>query len=162
MSSAIHIELSKEDFRFSAAHMTVFGKNSKESLHGHNYRIGANFTTRAPGVLETIPFDRFKQPIRELCASWHERVLIAEKCPYLAITSRAPFRFTLCGKSYELPDEDVVLLPIDNVSCESLCQHFLEELVKRLASFFNSQVLTGLAVTVWESPGQGVTAHYHV
>jgi 6-pyruvoyl-tetrahydropterin synthase len=34
-----HIELAKEDFKFSAAHFTLFGPDAAERLHGHNYRV---------------------------------------------------------------------------------------------------------------------------
>ena len=33
------LRLAKEDFKFSAAHFTLFGPDEAELLHGHNYQV---------------------------------------------------------------------------------------------------------------------------
>lgn len=150
------IELAKKDFGFAAAHMTVFSDSQKESLHGHNYRI--SLSIEIAENMKPIAFSELKNPLRKLCATWDEKLLLAEKCPHLKIQSRNPLRFSLCDKKYELPAEDVVLLPIDNVTCENLSQHLCDRYADQIAHLMNKEQILGFGLTVWESEGQGVTS----
>src|SRR5690349_3465641 len=131
-SYRVHIQ--KEALKFSAAHMTVFPDGTKEALHGHNYMTEVEFDLEDVALSRLISFSVFKDAIRKICQSWDEKVLIPANCPFLQIKSQTKeeVEFLLCGKRYVLPLEEVVFLPIDNVSSEGLSQEFCRQLIEGL------------------------------
>jgi len=148
--------------------MTVFPDGSKERLHGHNYYVGIALGLRDVGFARMIPFGPIKEAAQRLCASWREHTLIARDNPhYQLIRSDEEFEFLLCGKRYVLPREDILVLPIDNVSCEALAEHFCDRLLATLVPVANAggesagsailspDVVSSVEVRVTESPGQG-------
>lgn len=147
----------RELFKFSCAHMTVFPDGTKERLHGHNYFVGVAIELGDISFANMVPFAPIKEATSALCRSWKEHLLLAEKNPYFEIIgdSGGEFEFRLCGDRYLLPRQDVLLLPIDNVSVESLAAHIAETLVHELGDILGADAVRGLEVRVTESPGQG-------
>lgn len=149
------IEIAREQYKFSCAHMTVFADGSKERLHGHNYTIAVALEVASIELANMVPFSAIKQALRELCASWKEHVMLATKNPFFVIKTEAPeLEFTLCGERYVMPRGDALLLPLDNISVETLAAHVAE----LLAESINAPTATSLEVTIEESPGQGASA----
>jgi len=135
--------------------MTVFPDGTKERLHGHNYTLAVALEVSTIELAKMIPFAPLKEAMRELCAAWKERVLVAERNPYLKIARNddREIEFTLCGDRYVMPRGDALLLPIDNISVEALAAHVAELLAAKLAS----PTALALEVTIEESPGQGAS-----
>jgi 6-pyruvoyltetrahydropterin/6-carboxytetrahydropterin synthase len=134
--------------------MTVFADGTKERLHGHNYTVAVALEVERVDLAAMIPFAPIKTALRELCAEWRERVLLAAKNPHLKILrDDTELELTLCGERYVMPRGDALLLPIDNISVEALAAHVATLLVPRLASPHARR----LEVTIEESPGQGAT-----
>jgi 6-pyruvoyltetrahydropterin/6-carboxytetrahydropterin synthase len=149
------IEIAREQHKFSCAHMTVFADGSKERLHGHNYTIAVALEVSSIELANMVPFSTLKHALRELCAVWKEHVLLATKNPFFVIKTEAPeLEFTLCGERYVMPRGDALLLPLDNISVETLAAHVAE----LLATKINAPTALSLEVTIEESPGQGATA----
>ncbi|HEY4572334.1 MAG TPA: 6-carboxytetrahydropterin synthase, partial [Thermoanaerobaculia bacterium] len=69
--------LAKEDFKFSAAHFTLFSDGRAELLHGHNYRVRVEL---AGGDLDgeglLVDIESFKRVLRARCAGLDSRMLI--------------------------------------------------------------------------------------
>jgi 6-pyruvoyltetrahydropterin/6-carboxytetrahydropterin synthase len=148
--------IARAEHKFSCAHMTVFPDGSKERLHGHNYTIALALAVDRIELAAMIPFAPVKAAIAELCQTWKEHVLLATENPFFAlIRDDSELEFTLCGDRYVLPRRDALLLPIDNISVESLAAHVAVILRDRLASL-DVRART-LEVTVEESPGQGAS-----
>ena len=105
-----------------------------------------------------LPFTPIKAALAELCAMYKERVLLAEHNPHFEIVSDegVDFELRLCGQRYVLPREDVLLLPIDNISVEALAAHIAQILKTKIAALAAPHVRS-LEVTVEESPGQGAS-----
>jgi 6-pyruvoyltetrahydropterin/6-carboxytetrahydropterin synthase len=80
-------------------------------------------------------------------------------CPFLETISKSAdeIEFQLCKKRYVLPIEEVVLLPTDNITAESLSEEFARRLVNSLASLGILNSFLGIRVRVDESPGQGAS-----
>jgi 6-pyruvoyltetrahydropterin/6-carboxytetrahydropterin synthase len=147
------IRIWREQFKFSCAHMTVFPDGTKERLHGHNYQLGVELEVESVAFEKMIPFVGVKAELGALCKAWKERVMIAERNPHLEVMSRAPeVELRLCGARYVFPVEDVLFLPIDNISVEALAAHAAELLHQRL-----QLKVKRFSVTCEESPGQGST-----
>ena len=149
------IEIAREQYKFSCAHMTVFADGSKERLHGHNYTIAVALEVSSIALADMVPFSALKHALAELCAAWKEHVLLATKNPFYVMKSEAPeLEFTLCGERYVMPRGDALLLPLDNISVETLAAHVAELLAPKLAA----PTALCLEVTIEESPGQGASA----
>jgi 6-pyruvoyltetrahydropterin/6-carboxytetrahydropterin synthase len=149
------IEIAREQHKFSCAHMTVFADGTKERLHGHNYTIAVALEVSSIELANMVPFSTLKHALRELCATWKEHVLLATKNPFFVVKTETPeLEFTLCGERYVMPRGDALLLPLDNISVETLAVHVAELLATKL----ESPTALSLEVTIEESPGQGASA----
>jgi 6-pyruvoyltetrahydropterin/6-carboxytetrahydropterin synthase len=151
------IFVGQDPHKFSAAHMTVFPDGTKERLHGHNFQVTVALD------LHTVAFETFldlgivKRALHGLCREWHERLLLAERCPRLEIVRRdaEEVEVRLCGQRYVAPAEDVVFLPVENVIVETLAVELAHRMVDRLGGALRPEVVAGLHVEVREAPGQG-------
>lgn len=161
MSTRYRIEVARDGFKFSCAHMTVFPDGSKERLHGHNYHVGIGVDLTDVSFANMIAFAPLKEAVATLCLEWKERTLLAERNPYFELVrdDADELEFRLCGQRYVLPRQDVLLLPIDNIAVEPLAALVAELLLERLAHVLQSEVVTGLEVRVSESPGQGAVCY---
>jgi 6-pyruvoyltetrahydropterin/6-carboxytetrahydropterin synthase len=146
------IALSKEDFKFSAAHFTLFPGGGAELLHGHNYRIEVEMSGRGldeEGLL--VDIEGFKRVLRSRCARLDSLTLLPAESPRLDWQRADGSVEVRCGERvYRFPADDVLLLPLVNTSIELLARMLWEELAPHLAG---SRVET-LAVSVEESAGQ--------
>lgn len=157
------IRVARELFKFSCAHMTVFPDGRKERLHGHNYTMAVAVDLADASFSNMVDYASIKGAGQKLAHSLRERLLIAEKNPHLAVDrDEGPggeVEFRLAGKRYVLPREDVLLLPIDNVSTEALAGYASAVIGEGLAELIPAGTAVGIEVTVEESPGQGATCY---
>ncbi len=151
------VVVAREQYKFSCAHMTVFPDGTKERLHGHNYQLGAVLELSDVSFAQMIPFAAIKDALAAICKQFRERVLLAEANPLCEIVKddADELEVRVCGKRYVFPREDVLLLPIDNVSAEALAAYLAERLVGDLAPSLPPGVVDAVEVSVHESPGQG-------
>ena len=151
------IEIERELFKFSCAHMTVFPDGSKERLHGHNYYVGVALELSRVSFADMVPFAPLKAATIQLCRELREHLLLAADNPHFRIVGESPeeLEFTLCGARYVVPREDVILLAIDNVSVEALAEYLARRLLQEVGSHLPADVVRTLEVRVTESPGQG-------
>ena len=158
MKTQIHIR--KESLKFSSAHMTVFPDGTKEALHGHNYQVALSVELKATSFEKMIPFADFKKVLKSLCEAWDEKVLIATENPYFESVKKdkKEIEFKLCKKRYVLPLDEAELLPLDNISSESLAEHFLALFLKAFGEKNLKKWATELSIRIEESPGQGASA----
>jgi 6-pyruvoyltetrahydropterin/6-carboxytetrahydropterin synthase len=155
--AAYRIEVARELFKFSCAHMTVFPDGTKERLHGHNYMLGLALELRDIAFDKMIPFEHLKDAGAALCQEWKEHLLLATANPHFELVrdTADEIEFRLCGQRYVLPRVDVVLLPIDNLATEPLAAHVADLLIARLGAVLRPDVVTAIEVSVSELPGQG-------
>ncbi|HVT57611.1 MAG TPA: 6-carboxytetrahydropterin synthase [Thermoanaerobaculia bacterium] len=146
------IALAKEDFKFSAAHFTLFEGGRAELLHGHNYRVEVELSggdLDGSGLL--LDLESFKRFLRALCHRLDNRTLLPADCPRLRWTRQGDaVEVELAERSYRFPAAEVLLLPLANTSMELLARMIWHDIAPHLA---DSPVET-LAVAVEESAGQ--------
>lgn len=152
----------KEALKFSSAHMTVFPNGTKEALHGHGYQTQLSIGLKDAALEKMISFEVFKTALKAICGAWDEKVLLAERCPFLTGVRKtgAETELTLCEKRYVLPSDEIEWLPVDNITTENLAAEVLRRLlpvVQRTPGFDN---LLWLEARVDESPGQGAAARW--
>lgn len=151
------VHIRKETIKFSAAHMTVFPDGTKEPLHGHNYQVSLTLEISDASLKSMVRFTELKKSLAALCAKWDERVLLAARCPFLRVRGRAggEIEFTLCRKRYVLPEDEVVMVPIENVTTELLSKELCRKFIKKLDRKSLARNLRAVALRVDESGGQG-------
>lgn len=157
------IHISKDNLKFSAAHMTVFPGGGKEGLHGHNYQVQLDMDLAEPPVLaRMLSYEVFKQALRTVCVEWDEKVLIARDNPWLEWLPGADGEctFRLCGKRYVLPTDEVIVLAADNITAEHLAQllfeRFWAELTRDPAIPWRERIRSA-KLRIDESRGQGAS-----
>jgi 6-pyruvoyltetrahydropterin/6-carboxytetrahydropterin synthase len=144
--------LAKEDFKFSAAHFTLFPDGSAELLHGHNYQVSVELTgcgLDGHGML--CDFVHTKKAIRELCQGLDSRTLIPVGSADLEVRRDGDaVEVAYQDRRYRLPAADVLLLELPNTTIELFAAMIWQQLMPELAN----QGLIGLAVSVAETAGQ--------
>ena len=146
------IVLEKEDFKFSAAHFTLFPDGGAELLHGHNYRVRvelAGSSVDEEGLL--VDIERFKKALRARCAHLDSRTLLPAASGRVRWSHEGDAIEILCGaRRYRFPADDVLLLPLVNTSMELVARMLWEELAPTL----EGSRVEAMAVSVEESAGQ--------
>lgn len=147
------LHLAKQDFKFSAAHFTLFPDGSGEFLHGHNFRLGVELSGPGLGEMGLLAdVAGLKQKIRALCKSLDERTLIPEQSPLLKIEqAQDAVSIHFAVRRYSLPEADVLLLPLTNITMELLAEYLWRKLAAWLQE---SASVSALCVEVEESAGQ--------
>ena len=150
------IELSKENFKFSAAHFLIFPDGSAERLHGHNYRVFVEIDAELSRFGLVIDFKTVKPVVREICDRLDEHWLVPGEHPVLAWGEREDgiVEVRYRDRYYAAPREDVIVLPINNTSSENLAGYFAGELRRLLEERFPDVEVASLRVAVEETSGQ--------
>jgi 6-pyruvoyltetrahydropterin/6-carboxytetrahydropterin synthase len=151
------IFLGKDHHKFNGAHMTVFPDGTKERLHGHSFQVSVAVDLRDVSFAAFLDFAVVKAALEAQCREWNERLILAERCPFMTDVRRegGEVELRLCGKRYVVPEEDVLWLPIDNVVVETLAIEFARALAARLGPALRRDVVAGLEVEITESARQG-------
>lgn len=148
--------LEKSAHKFSVAHMTVFPNGLKERLHGHNYSVSLGLEFQPLKFSEFVDFAVVKKIMRGLCDAWDERFLIPERCPYFkwVMKDGPEVEFKLCDKRYVIPSDEVLALPLENITVESLAELFSENLKREFKTHSLLAKLRSFEVGVTETEGQ--------
>lgn len=166
----IRLQLSKENFKFSSAHFTIFSAERAERLHGHNYYLGFDFKfKRLDEILGmAADFAYLKALVREVVEPLDERVLLPARSPYLKIEEKGdPVEGAIAvafgHKQYVFPREDVLLLPIVNVTSEELARFIARQTTDqwcKQAAGAGRWPLESLLVSIEETRGQKVCVKF--
>ena len=134
-SPRFRLALEKEDFKFSAAHFTLFPGGRAELLHGHNYRVRVELAgtgLEPEGLL--VDIESFKKALRQACARLDSRTLLPGDSQRLQWSRGDGAIEVSCGeRSYRFPEEDTLVLPLENTSMELLSRMLWQDLARHLA-----------------------------
>lgn len=160
MMRTVEIDLSKERMKFSAGHFTIFSATERENLHGHNFTVGAVFTTEVPDRGLACDYAVLKKQVQAICDRLDEKVLLASKSPHLEIDHKdGQVRIGFAGEQMVLPARDVEELPISNVTIEELSRLFLGALLSAFPAEIEPLVRS-VSVRISSGPGQGATSKW--
>jgi 6-pyruvoyltetrahydropterin/6-carboxytetrahydropterin synthase len=150
------IDIQKEYFKFSAAHFLIFPDGTAERLHGHNYRVFVEIDASLSRHGLVIDFKRVKPLVRALVDELDEHWLVPGEHEVLRVTplSDGHVEVRFADRIYAAPSEDVIVLPINNVSAENLATHLGRELLRRLEANFDEVYIRSLRLAVEETSGQ--------
>lgn len=150
------IQLAKEAFKFSAAHFLIFPDGSAERLHGHNYRVYVDLDAALSQHGLVIDFKAVKPVVRELVDELDEHWLVPGEHPELTHRRRGDgtTEVRYRERRYTAPDEDVLVLPVNNMSAENLATWVGQQLLRRLRERFPDLSVRRLQCAVEETAGQ--------
>ena len=159
MPEFYEIRIRKEALKFASSHMTVFKDGTKESLHGHHYVPTVTLQLKTANFKEMIAFSELKGAMKKIAGLWDEKVFLATENPHynLLKQTKTSLEFELCQKRYVLPRDEVVLLKVDNVTCENLAKAYFDFLQMELdwLQISAKKNIQAVSVYIEESPGQG-------
>jgi len=155
VSPHYRVHVSKDYLVFACAHFVIFDAHSRETMHGHNYRLSVTVDGTLDDYGFVLDFVKLKKMSRRLVDSIDHRVLLAEHAPRLGYEERDGFlHVSYEGKpAYMLPANEVIRLPILNTTVECIVAWFAEKFREefRAAGYTN---LTGLELDLEENTRQ--------
>lgn len=148
--------LSKDRFKFSATHFTVFSEHRAETLHGHNYQVTLTIdfedTHQSTGLV--TEFSNLKEILKSLCDNLDERVLLPARSPFMEMgENQGNIEVRFKNRFYSFPKGDCKLLDIVNTSSECLARWLYEKLKAPLEKLGAKS----FSVTLRETQGQSVS-----
>jgi 6-pyruvoyltetrahydropterin/6-carboxytetrahydropterin synthase len=149
------ISIEKDYLKFSAAHFLIFPDGSAERLHGHNYKVFVDLHTELDKHGLVLNFKEIKPLIRKLCDQLDEHLLIPGEHPVLtAEIDGEHYAIQYMERSYRIPKEEVIVLPVSNTSAENLAAWFGRELRSHMRTNWPALSVKELSVGVEETSGQ--------
>lgn len=147
-------DISGGEFVFCAAH-TGLHDGEFESLHGHTFTTSVQLTGVPDEDGMLVDFTIVKQALRAALAPLRRKTLFAADSPHTTITTGdGQVTVTSATKRYQLPAEDVVILPITNTTTESIAAYLLDRLLPHLPVGVG---LSTVALRLSEAPDTAAT-----
>jgi 6-pyruvoyltetrahydropterin/6-carboxytetrahydropterin synthase len=156
------IDIQKEYLKFSAAHFLIFPDGTAERLHGHNYRVFVEIDAMLTRHGLVMDFKRVKPIIRELVDELDEHWLVPGEHPGLSVKRRddGVMEVRFGERYYAAPDDDVIVMKMNNISAENLATWVGRELMRRLRAGFGDVRVKRLVCAVEETAGQRGLYHF--
>lgn len=152
--SKVVIEVVRESLHFSAAHFTIFSATERENLHGHNFQLNGIFEGEVKDDGLCFDYGDVKDILQNLCDELDERFLVPADSPYLHInkTAEGLVQLSFNGETMSLPEHDVLVLPLRNITVEELATWTVDRLVADAK--FRALGITRLQIKVASGSGQ--------
>ncbi len=145
------------NLRFSAAHFITFGGKC-ERLHGHNYALTVELVGDLTSDGYVFDFVEMKRLLRRICDSLDHHFLIPLQNEHLKITQGdKEWEIRFGERRYLFPAQDVLTLPVDNITAERLAEYVCHQVLETLREQGVTN-LVSITVGIEEAPGQ--TAYY--
>jgi 6-pyruvoyltetrahydropterin/6-carboxytetrahydropterin synthase len=153
------IEVKKESLSFSAAHFITSGGKC-ERLHGHNYEVSVLMEGNLTPDRYVFDFVVLKKLLSAICLPLDHRFLLPEKNPDIYCQQKGKeWEIRYGQRRYIMPEEYVLVLPLDNITAERLAEYICNKLINSLKDY-ETDNLSSVEVGVGEAPGQ--TGYYRV
>jgi 6-pyruvoyltetrahydropterin/6-carboxytetrahydropterin synthase len=152
------LEIHKEEFAFSAGHFTIFSATEREQLHGHNYYVSMalHFGLHPEGL--SFDYRYYKKKMRAICEQLDRRFLLPSESPFLQIEERDDYLYAEFNqKKIPFLKDDVVLVPVTNVTIEELSHWFLQHVVADQTDLDRHAIIS-VEIKVYNGPGQSAGA----
>jgi len=152
MDSYIIIDGWRANIRFSSAHI-IHEYEKCGRLHGHSYAVNLKISGKLDSKGIIIDFALVKETIRKIVDELDHKILIPEKSKIATIKKgKGSAKITSLGKTYILPIQDCIFLPIASTSAENLSKYILE---KFISSIDLPSTIDFIEIGVDEGFGQG-------
>ncbi|TWU17723.1 6-carboxy-5,6,7,8-tetrahydropterin synthase [Novipirellula galeiformis] len=148
------VDVSKEQFVFSAAHFITFAGDICERLHGHNYAVRASVEGPLDENRYVVDFIALRDAVLAETSQLDHHVILPASHAEIKITSDAKeTTATFRDRRWVFPNEDCVILPVVNTTAEEIARVIAERVMRATREKFGD-ALTWLEVAVDENAGQ--------
>jgi len=152
----IEVDGAHSGIRFSSCHF-IPGHEKCGRLHGHSYivRLAVEGDLGPNGMV--MDFVTMKRAMRDIVEELDHRVLLPARSKEVKITAVGDvYELTSRGKRYVFPQEDVILMDLENTTAEEMSLMMVDRLVESVEFPANVQeVYIGLdeerGQTAWAS-----------
>lgn len=127
------VRVTKDHLVFSAAHFITFNGNICERLHGHNWRVAAEVEGPLDENYYVFDFIALRNGLQKIVDELDHRVLLPTKHRSINVnTSNQEVEATFEERRWIFPEEDCILLPVENTTAELIARwmayRFLDQL----------------------------------
>jgi len=127
------VRVTKDHLVFSAAHFITFNGNICERLHGHNWRVAAEVEGPLDENYYVFDFIALRDGLQKIIDELDHRVLLPTKHQSINVnTSNQEVEATFEERRWVFPEEDCILLPVENTTAELIARwiayRFLDQL----------------------------------
>lgn len=148
------LEIHKEELSFSAGHFTIFSAEEREQLHGHNYYVSVAFKKVIQDNGLSFDYRIYKKKLLALCDQLDRHFLLPSQSEYLQLKEENEYWIAHFNhKKLFFLKEDVIILPLTNITIEELSHWFLQKILEDKASI-EAHGIKGISVKVYNGPGQ--------
>lgn len=148
------LEIHKEELSFSAGHFTIFSATEREQLHGHNYYVSIAFKKVIHDNGLSFDYRHYKKKLLALCAQLDRHFLLPSQSQHLQLEDHNDYWIAHFNqKKLSFLKEDVVILPLTNITIEELSHWFLQKILEEQKVIENHGI-QGINVKVYNGPGQ--------
>ena len=152
--ATFRVDVSKEQFIFSAAHFITFAGDICERIHGHNYAVRASVEGPLDENRYVVDFIALRDAVLAETQQLDHHVVLPADHAEIKITSdeketTAKFR----DRRWVFPNEDCVILPVVNTTAEEMARVIAERVIERTKESFGKS-LSWIEVAVDENQGQ--------
>lgn len=160
MARSASLEIHKEEFSFSAGHFTIFSATEREQLHGHNYYVSITFNFKITHNGLSFDYRDYKKKMLALCDQLDRHFLLPSESPYLKLEENDDYLIAHFNqKKIPFLKDDVVILPLTNITIEELAHWFLQKMLADMPDM-ERHAIHGMTVKVFNGPGQSGAASW--
>ena len=119
-----------DELKFSAGHFMVFSSEHRETMHGHDYELNVAFNTWIERNGMSFDCKYYKQKILKICQSLDYRFLLPSQSEYMQLEEAGDqWLLKFPAETISFLKNDVVVLPVSNITMEELSYWFLQQIV---------------------------------
>ncbi len=148
------VDVTKEQFVFSAAHFITFAGDICERIHGHNYGVRVMVEGPLDENRYVVDFIALRDAVlAETSELDHHVVLPADHAEIKITSDDRETTATFRDRRWVFPNEDCVILPVVNTTAEELARVIAQRVIERTKAKFASGLFL-IEVAVDENHGQ--------
>lgn len=154
MNQRFKVRVSKDYLVFCAGHFISFEGDKCERLHGHNYRTAVEVEGPLDENYYVFDFIALKKMTRAITEELDHRMMLPTKNKFIKLeTQGRSIRVTYRDREWVFPQDDCVLLPVENTTAELLARYLAQRLLEAIRQQYQYEPEI-LRVEVEESVGQ--------
>lgn len=152
--ATFRVEVSKEQFIFSAAHFITFAGDICERIHGHNYGVKVMVEGPLDENRYVVDFIALRDAVLKETSALDHHVILPRDHKEIKVTqddTETTVRFR--ERRWVFPNEDAIIMPVVNTTAEEIARVIAENVRDRTREQFGD-ALSFIEVGVDENYGQ--------
>ncbi len=153
-NATFRVDVTKQQFVFSAAHFITFAGDICERIHGHNYGVRASVAGPLDENRYVVDFIALRDAVLQETQSLDHHVILPRDHAQIRVSSdEKETTATFRDRRWVFPNEDCVVLPVSNTTAEEIARVIAERVREKTRDSFGSSI-EWIEVAVDENQGQ--------